>query len=177
MSVYNSAALAAAMNSSINNVTGGETTPENFSGAVNLGTYIKNPRNIIINNVTGRTINGLTITANNDGTITVTGTATANTNLFIVNNAITVSVGSYQKLPKGVYIISGSPVGAGERGYIMSIRYGDSTSSSAILRIPAQTKVTIDNSNGTYNFIAPYISVWSGETVNVTFTPTLIKVR
>jgi len=177
MSVYNSAALAAAINSSINNVTGGETTSENFSGAVNLGTYIKNPRNIIINNATGRTINGLTITANNDGTITVTGTATANTNLFIVDNTLTVSVNSYQKLPKGTYIISGSPVGADVNKYIMSIRYGRTATSAAIQRISAQTKVTIDNNDGTYNFIAPYISVWNGQTVNVTFIPTLIKVR
>jgi len=177
MSVYNSAALATAMNSSINNITGGETTSENFSGAVNLGTYIKNPRNIIINNVTGRTINGLTITANNDGTITVTGTATANTNLFIVNNTLTVSANSYQELPKGVYIISGSPVGADVNKYTMSIRYGRTTSGTAILRIPAQTKVTIDNNDGAYKFTAPYISVWSSQTVNVTFTPTLIKVR
>lgn len=177
MSIYNSAALSAAMNSAINNVTGGETTPMNFSGAVNLGKYIKNPRNIIINNATGRIINGLTITANNDGTITVTGTATANTNLFIVNNAPTISVGSSQKLPKGIYIISGSPVGAGVNDYIMSMRYGESTSNMALMRIPAQTKVTIDNSNGAYNFIAPYISIWSGKTVNTTFTPTLIKVR
>ena len=177
MSVYNSAALAAAMNNAINNVTGGETTPENFGGAVNLGKYIKNPRNIIINNVTGRIINGLTITANNDGTITVTGTATANTNLFIVNNALTVSNNSYQELSKGVYIISGSPVGSVESKFIMSLRYGTTAAGTAIKRIPAQTKVTIDNSNGAYKFIAPYISVWNGQTINATFTPTLIKVR
>ena len=177
MSVYNSASLAAAMNSSLNNVTGGETTPENFNGAVNLGTYIKNPRNIIINNVTGRIINGLTITVNNDGTITVTGTATANTNLFIVNNALTASTSSYQELSKGVYIMSGSPAGSAESKFIMSLRYGTATTSTAIMRIPAQTKATIDNSNGAYKFIAPYISVWNGQTINATFTPTLIKVR
>lgn len=177
MSVYNSAALAAAMNSSINNITGGETTPEDLKGAVNLGTYIKNPRNIIINSATGRIINGLTITANNDGTITVRGTATTNTNLFIVNNAPIISANSYQELPKGVYAISGSPVGAVESKFIMSFRYGATTTGTSLMRIPAQTKVTIDNSNGTYKFIAPYISVWGGQTIDATFTPTLIKVR
>ena len=182
MSVYNSAALAAAMNSSLNNVTGGETTPINFSGAVNLGKYIKNPRDILENNVTAKVINGLTITANNDGTFNVVGTATASTNVsmkLFTTTAIPANVqeNAYQEIPKGKYIIGSSPTGSAVNKYIMSYRYGSTVGGSTRLgRVqPGETNL-IDNTNGDYNYILLYFTVWSGQTVNITVNPYLKKV-
>lgn len=182
MSVYNSAALAAAMNSAINNVTGGETTTENFGGAVNLGKYIKNPRDILENNVTAKEINGLTITSNNDGTFNIVGTATAATNVLIKlfsNMGVPTSVNesAYQEIPKGEYIIGSSPVGSETNKYIMSYRYGTTMGGATTLKRIAPNETTIiDNTNGEYKYILLYFTVWSGQTVNLTVNPYLKKV-
>ena len=182
MSVYNSAALATAMNSAINNVTGGETTPMNFSGAVNLGKYIKNPRDILENNVTAKTANGLTITSNNDGTFNIVGTATAATNVLIklfTGSGIpsTVNDTAYQEIPKGKYIIGSSPNGSAVNKYIMSYRYGSAVGGSTRLgRVQPGEINIIDNTNGDYNYILLYFTVWPGQTVNLTVNPYLKKV-
>ena len=183
MSVYNSAALAAAMNSAINNVTGGETTPENFGGAVNLGKYIKNPRDILENNVTAKVVNGLTITANNDGTFSVVGTATATVLIQIktfntVSSVpVTVNDNDYQHIPKGKYILGSSPNGSEVNKYIMTYRYGSVKGGTTRLSrvLPNETNI-IDNTNGEYNYIILYFVVWSGQTVNLTVNPYLKKV-
>ena len=182
MSVYNSAALATAMNSAINNVTGGETTPMNFSGAVNLGKYIKNPRDILENNVTAKSLNGLTITSNNDGTFNIAGTATAVTSVLMklfTNQGVPSNVqeNAYQEIPKGKYIIGSSPVGSEINKYIMSYRYGTTIGGSTRLGrvLPNETNI-IDNTNGEYKYILMYFSVWSGQTVNLTVNPYLKKV-
>lgn len=182
MSVYNSGALAAAMNSVINNVTGGETTSINFSGAVNLGKYIKNPRDILVNNVTAKSINGLSITSNNDGTFNVVGTATAATNVLMklfTNAGIPANVqeNAYQEIPKGKYIIGSSPNGSEQNKYIMSYRYGSTMGGPTSLKRlqPNETDI-IDNTNGDYNYILLYFTVWPGQTVNLTVNPYLKKV-
>lgn len=182
MSVYNSAAIAAAMNSAINNVTGGETTPINFSGAVNLGKYIKNPRDILENNVTAKSINGLSITSNNDGTFNAVGTATAATNVLmkLFTNAgvpSNVQENAYQEIPKGKYIIGSSPAGSEANKYIMSYRYGTTIGGSTRLSriLPDETNI-IDNTNGDYKYILMYFTVWPGQTVNLTVNPYLKKV-
>ena len=183
MSVYNSAAIAAAMNSAINNVTGGELSPESYNGAVNLGKYITNPRDILENNVTARVNNGLTITSNNDGTFNVVGTATALVLVPIKGFNITTAVSgvvtadTYQHIPKGKYMIGSSPNGSEINKYIMSYRYGDKIggSTNVVRVLPNETNV-IDNTNGDYSYINLYFAVWSGQTVNLTVNPYLKKV-
>lgn len=182
MSVYNSAALAAAMNSAINNVTGGELSPESYNGAVNLGKYIKNPHDILENNVTAKTANGLTVTSNNDGTFNVIGTATAVTNVLLklfTNAGVPTNVqeNAYQEIPKGKYIIGSSPNGSEVNKYIMSYRHGSTIGgSTAVKRIQPGEINIIDNTNGDYKYILLYFTVWSGQTVDLTVNPYLKKV-
>lgn len=182
MSVYNSAALAAAMNSAVNNVTGGELSPESYNGAVNLGKYITNPRDILENNVTAKTISGLTITANNDGTFNIVGTATATTQVLMklfTNAGVPANIqeNAYQEIPKGKYIIGSSPAGSEVNKYIMSYRYGTTIGGSTRLDrvLPGETNI-IDNTNGDYKYILLYFTVWPGQAVNLTVNPYLKKV-
>ncbi len=182
MSVYNSAALAAAMNSAVNNVTGGKLSPESYNGAVNLGKYITNPRDILENNVTAKSVNGLTVTSNNDGTFNIVGTATAVTNVLLklftgAGIPTTVNDTAYQEIPKGKYIIGSSPNGSAVNKYIMSYRYGSTMGGSTTLqRIQPDEPLMIDNTNGDYNYILLYFTVWLGQTVNLTVNPYLKKV-
>jgi len=57
-----------------------------------------------------KTVNGLTITVNNDGTVIINGTATANTNLVLADKA------SLDRLPSGNYIMNGCPAGGATDG-------------------------------------------------------------
>lgn len=169
MSVYNSAAIAAAMNSVINNVTGGETTPENFKGAVNHGKYIKNPLDVLINTITSQTFNGLEIRRNSDESLSISGTATASTNLYYVNNATTISNDAYQRLGRHKYYVTGGAKGGAVNSYIITIGYKKLlTDTLRTVRIPYGETVILDNTNGAYDYIAPYIAVWRNTTVNFT---------
>lgn len=129
--------------------------------------------NLLQNNLTSKEANGLTITVNGDS-ITINGTATANTNINIYNNTVG-SVLGYQQIGKGVYVIDGNPPDAANNQYILSSRYKATESgTSTILRFPVGETLTIDNSNGTYNYFGVYVAVWNGQTLdNVVFRPTL----
>lgn len=136
-------------------------------------------KNEIINTVSSQTYNGLTIIRNNDGSITVNGTASANTNFIITRDSHTFEVADYQEIEKEKYILSGSPLDGGVNKYLLSFRYTPSIgTTSSLARVPAGGSVIIDNTNGDYNTIAPYLSVWSGVACNnVTFKPMLRKIN
>ena len=134
--------------------------------------------NIIKNELTSRTVNGITLTVNSDGTVTVNGTATADTTFSLVRgrNGTSFTSADYQELQNGVYVISGSPSDGAVNKYLMSYRYDNDLSSdppSGLARVYPGRNI-LDNSSGTRRYICPYISVWSGITVdNVTFSPYL----
>ena len=132
--------------------------------------------NVIVDNLAPKTVNGITMTRNNDGSVTFNGTATAATNFFISNNAQTV--GDYYLIDRDLYYIDGSPEGADVYKYIMSYRYiNENDDPSSLARVPYGGGV-LDNTNGDRNKIAPYITVWSGITCNqVTFFPSLRKMN
>lgn len=132
--------------------------------------------NVIVDNLAPKTVNGITVTRNNDGSVTFNGTATAATNFFISNNAQTV--GDYYLIDRDLYYIDGSPEGAAVYKYIMSYRYiNENDDPSSLARVPYGGGV-LDNTNGDRNKIAPYITVWSGITCNqVTFFPSLRKMN
>ena len=136
-------------------------------------------KNEIINTVSSQTYNGLTIIRNDDGSITVNGTASANTNFIITRDSHTFEVADYQEIEKEKYILSGSPLDGGVNKYLLSFRYTPSIgTTSSLARVPAGGSVIIDNTNGDYNTIAPYLSVWSGVACNnVTFKPMLRKIN
>lgn len=132
-----------------------------------------NGPNLVENNLTNKTANGLTITVNGEA-ITVNGTATTTTTLWIYNDAVDGNF-EYQKLGKGRYIIDGNPSGAAVNDFILSMRYKSTEDgNSSILRFPVGETIVIDNTNGDYNYVSIYIGVWNGKTVdNKVFTPTI----
>ena len=132
--------------------------------------------NVIVDNLASTTVNGITMTRNNDGSVTFNGTATAATSFVIANNAQTV--GDYYLIDRDLYYIDGSPEGAAVYKYIMSYRYiNENGDPSSLARVPYGGGV-LDNTNGDRNKIAPYITVWSGITCNqVTFFPSLRKMN
>lgn len=72
--------------------------------------------NLLPNNATSQTKNGVTFTVNNDKTILVNGTSTAVTDLYMVGAANEyVDLG----VPTGNYILSGCPVGGNTNTYML----------------------------------------------------------
>ena len=90
--------------------TVGEYEPYGVSPSPDYPSEIENikGKNLLPNNATSQTTNGVTFTANDDKSITVNGTSTAVTDLYIVGAANEfVDLG----LPTGNYILNGCPVG------------------------------------------------------------------
>ena len=132
-----------------------------------------NGPNLVENNLTSKTANGLTITVNGES-ITVNGTANANTNFYIYNDAVGGNP-EYQKIGRGKYIVDGNPSDAVPNDFVISMRYkATETGNSGIYRFPVGETAVIDNTNGAYNYVSIYIAVWNGKTVNnKVFTPTI----
>ena len=187
MSVYNSAAIAETMNVGVSNVTGttteNATATEDYKQVVNNGgQYIKNPRDILVNNAVGRTSNGLTVSRNSDGTISIVGTATATASVYFYNftgSSIPTRVtdADYQKIPIGKYLCGSAPPGSEINKYLLSCRVGSEIGGNTrLLRVQSGEPLMIDNTNGESNYILLYFTVWSGQTVNLIVSPYLKKV-
>ena len=71
-------------------------------------------KNLLKNIAASQTINGITFTVNDDGTVLVNGTATATAQINLV--------GTRQQLYKGKYIVSGCPTG-GNNKYRINVAY------------------------------------------------------
>lgn len=73
-------------------------------------------KNLLKNNLAASvTQNGLTFTKNADGSVTVNGTATANTSYIIWSRNLTYAE---KKLPAGIYTLSGCPSGVSSEVYM-----------------------------------------------------------
>ena len=97
--------------------TGGQPSPSpDYPQEIKTLTFDRITRcgkNFLPNNLNSKTINGLTITKNDDNSITINGTSTAYTTLYFVDNFI---------LPKGDYTLSYHSDGQfPEQGYIWTI--------------------------------------------------------
>lgn len=110
---------------------------------------------------TTKTKNGLTFTDNGDGTITVNGTATANTNFILCNSSRWINQ------PAGSYVLSGCPSGGGQYTYILRAQLSSGSASPTGMNDVGSTsnanfseEVTL---NSGYNI---YIYVGSGITLN-----------
>lgn len=100
--------------------TVGEYEPYGVSPSPDYPSEIENVKgkNLLPNNATSQTTNGVTFTVNNDKTITVNGTSTAVTDLYIVGAANEyVDLG----LPTGNYILNGCPVGGTIATYMLYV--------------------------------------------------------
>ena len=135
--------------------------------------------NVIQNDLTSRTVNGITLTISDDGTLTLNGTATATTDFCLVRGTTdSFTADDFQEIQNGVYVISGSPSDGAIDKYILSYRYIDDISyfPQANTSRVYPGRITIDNTNGTHRYICPYISVWEGITLNnVMFAPYLAE--
>lgn len=131
-------------------------------------------KNLLENNCSSETYNGLTVTVNADKSITINGTATDTLTLAVYNGSHSLYPEAYQPIEDGTYYLSGVPEGAEVGTYTMSYRYIPASGGSSQLgRIPIEGK-TLDNTNGAYRKLAVYIAVWSGAVLdNVTFYPML----
>ncbi len=132
-------------------------------------------KNLLENNFQSETYHGLTVTVNDDKSITVNGTATATTTLALHDGSHTPTT-TAQEIENGTYYLSGVPEGAETGTYTMSYRYTPASGgSSQVGRIPVEG-MTLDNTSGDYRYLSVYIAVWGGVTVdNVTFYPMLRK--
>lgn len=127
----------------------GQTSQESTTG-----------KNILPNNGTSQTLNGVTFTKNQDGSIKVNGTATADTVYYLNTTNITISAGTY--------IFNGCPSNGSWGTYSMGFgSYNDSGSGATLtLAEPYSNRAYIRIANG-FNannlLFKPMISVNGGD--------------
>ena len=137
-------------------------------------------KNLLENNCSSETYNGLTVTVNADKSITLSGTAERSGGIAIFDGSFYqggLPSSIYQEFSNGSYILSGSPEGSAVGKYILSYRYTSAIGEviSQADRVPAQG-VTLDNTGGAYKYLAVYIAVWKDTVLSgVTFKPMLRK--
>lgn len=122
-------------------------------------------KNLLPNNATSQTKNGVTFTVNADGSVTANGTATASTDL-IVSRDLPLLYG-------GRYILSGCPSGGAVSKYRITAYRVDSIDgqSGSLFDIGDGLEFTYKNMTGNARFI---IYIENGVTVdNLTFYPML----
>lgn len=127
---------------------------EKFTDTINIGTEVDDKsrinllhsKNLLPNGINSQTINGLTITRNNNGTLQINGTANALTELVI---------GYIDFKANTNYFVSGCPSGGGANKYFISVRglandYGE----GLLINRPSNENKEI------------FIRVYSGQTLN-----------
>lgn len=117
---------------------------------------------------TTRIINGVTFTKNNDGSITINGTATKNTD-YVVTNANNTTTRD-KNIGVGNYVLSGLSGGSSST-YFTQIVVNDGTSTNYITLYSGEKTFEISSASKYYL----YMSVRSGVTINTTFYPMLEK--
>ena len=117
---------------------------------------------------TTRTINGVTFTKNNDGSITINGTATAGFD-YIVTNANNTTTRD-QNIEIGDYVLSGINSGSSST-YFIQLVVNDGTDTSYITLYDGEKKFKINSSSLYYVLIA----IRNGATVNTTVYPMIEK--
>ena len=115
------------------------------------------------------TFNGITYTWQDDGSIRVQGTATANSNTQIGNNN---TPGLRELLLSGEYFLSGAPSGASSTTYRLQL-YGYNANGGGFIYADNGVKITtFVNETKAFN-----IAIWvaNGQTVDLVFRPQLEK--
>lgn len=123
-------------------------------------------KNLLENTETTTTLNGVTFTVNDNKSITVNGTASGNSSLYL-NREV--------NLPNGEYILSGCPEGGGVSSYYLEILYIDGRLKSLCRDMGQGATFVINDSNNAFA-LEVRIIVLSGQTVNnLTFYPMIRK--
>jgi len=136
---------------------------------------VETSEDILVNNLTSKEVNGLTVTRNADGSVSVKGTSTANTNLCIYNDSLSITAAAYQIIENGQYLIGGGIAGGAENEFILSARYDDALGGTPArrMRVPYGEEIPLDNSDGAYRYLCVYIAVWKDQTVDFNCKPYL----
>lgn len=119
-------------------------------------------RNLLPSTATTQTINGVTFTVNEDGSVTVAGTASA----AIEYDILPYNAGGYFTLQPGTYRLSGCPSGGSGTTYKFDVNLDGSYSTDY------GSGLTI-NLTTTRTVIRSRIVVYNGATINATFYPQL----
>ena len=112
------------------------------------------------------TINGITFTQNEDGSITVNGTATDTVN-YISTQVLPVT-------PNKIYRVSGCPATGSNSTYRLIVRFRSDTTTNVTTISQYGTGEASDgrySAQDTVHYILGEIQIFSGQTVNLTFYP------
>ena len=139
----------------------GDASPNNVRPirSLNAVNVAKCGKNLLYNNAQTQTKNGVTFTVNADGSVTVKGTAEANTTVSIAGSQTNYSY----MLPSGKYILSGCE-GGSTTTYFIKLRSDTKNPVAAV-----NTKEEVFEHNGEPLWC--YMYVFAGATVNETFYP------
>lgn len=125
--------------------------------------------NLVQNNLTSQTINGIEFVVNDDKSIKVNGTATQNAIINLINNSI--SEADEITLPAGTYTLQGCPQGGSNSTYKLDIT---NDGGSGIITDFGSSTYSMEFSNDLV-FDRMRIVIYSGTTVNnLVFKPMLI---
>ena len=118
---------------------------------------------------TSRTINGITFTVNDDGTVTANGTATAQADFILKSR----TAGIYEFEP-GEYILNGCPSGSGVNTYrLMCNKTVNGSGVGTGIDLGGGVKINVTEEETPYSV---YISIAADATVNnVVFKPMISK--
>lgn len=116
--------------------------------------------------------NGITWTANADGTVSASGTATANSYYYMRYRTEGAEKG--QHLDNGTYVVSGLPDGGSSSTWSIAISRGTSASSIGSYKTAYKTDTfTVSDGNSGY-LLTVQLFIYSGQTVNnLVFKPML----
>lgn len=132
-----------------------------------------NGPNLVENNIT--TVSGQGITAvNNNGAVTINGTNSGtSTWLWLASGKIS-GTATYQELGKGKYTIGGVPADSSSSNYRLAVisKATQSGTSTTTYIDATNDPLTIDNTNGNYNYVAIRINILANTVCdNAVFTP------
>ena len=144
----------------------GETVPDGYEEFEtedygSLGNIIVDDvtcKNILPNNVQSQTINGVTITRGKDGSLTLNGTSTAGTYVYLVQNANI-------KLKTGTYVLSTHKSGSVDTNAYLQISDASGTVIGSSINFVSETREIITLTEDTYIGSA-HIYFGSGRTFN-----------
>lgn len=132
-----------------------------------------NGPNLVVNNIT--TVSGQGITAvNNNGTVTINGTNSSTSTWLWLESGRISGTATFQELGKGKYIIGGVPEDSSSSNYRLGVisKATESGTSTTTYIDATNDPLTIDNTNGDYNYVAIRINILSNTVCdNVVFTP------
>lgn len=126
-------------------------------------------KNLLPNNATSQTMNGITFTINSDKSITINGTARGRADLYIYGQS--TDNGNYVKIPKGIYSIDTSKITNGKLFYM----FREKTAGTTFATPSNSSAISLMSSQDCY-FYGIVLAVENGVTLNnYTIYPMLEK--